>query len=168
MLKKIFMTLISECLADVESIQLGKESRQISDNIARYLSHKIRDVFASCCGNNLKSGKASSEPIGLLSCGNLINPSVKLGDIVSKAFALLDNSSNAIQKCSTSSKKTGNVFLSKYLDTSRVVCKHQQLMFSNRLNTICNCFFDSRRKRSNETAVQVHVVSFKKCKRDKF
>ena len=159
---------VDQCLGDVESIQLGEESRQISDNIAGYLSHKTRDVFASCCGNNLKSEEASSGLIGLLSRGNLINPSVKLGDMVSKAFALLDASSNAIRKCSISSKKAGTVILSKYLDTSGVVCEHHQLMFSNRLvNTICNCFFDSRRKRSNETVVQDRVASFKKCKRDK-
>ena len=47
-----FLLDVDQCLDDVEFIQLGEESRQISDNIAGYLSHKTRDVFASCCGNS--------------------------------------------------------------------------------------------------------------------
>ena len=86
----------------VDSIQLGDTSRQISDKIAENLSHKTRDVFASCCGNNLKSEGACSGFIGLLSRGNLINPFVKLGHIVTKGFALLDVNSNDIGKFSIS------------------------------------------------------------------
>ena len=114
------------------------------------------------------SEEASSGLLGLLSCGNLINSSVKLGDMVSKAFALLDARSNAIRKCSYSSKKAGTVILSKQLDTPGDVCEHDHLMFSNWVvNTLCNCSFDSRKKGSNETVVQDSVASFKSCKRDK-
>ena len=51
---------VDRYLDDVDCIQLGEASREISDNIAGYLCHKTRDLFASCCGNNLKSKKTSS------------------------------------------------------------------------------------------------------------
>ena len=87
---------VDRYLDDVDCIQLGEASREISDNIAGYLCHKTRDLFASCCGNNSKSKETSSGYIGLLSRGNLVTPSGKLGDIVAQAFALLDASSTII------------------------------------------------------------------------
>ena len=45
---------VDEGLDDVEFIQLGEEFRRTSDNIAGNLSHKTRDVFASCCWNQLE------------------------------------------------------------------------------------------------------------------
>ena len=80
--------------------QLGEESRQISNNNAGYLSHKTRDGFASHFGNNLKSYEGNLGFIWLFLHGKLINPTVKYGDIASKAFTLLDSSSTAISKCS--------------------------------------------------------------------
>ena len=66
------------------------------------------------------------------------------------------------------SKNAGIVTLSKYLDTSVVVCECHHLVFSNGLiNTICNCLFDSRRKRSNENVVQARFAYLNKCRRDK-
>ena len=49
-----FLLDVEQFLDDVESIQLGEKSRQISYIIAGHLSHKTRDVFDPAAGTNWK------------------------------------------------------------------------------------------------------------------
>lgn len=160
---------VEEELGDVDAIKLDESSRKVSDHVAGYFVRKTHDIFHPCCGKNLKGEKenSNSEYINILSRGGLLCPSEKLADIVSQAFALLDASSPAIRLCDLPSKKAGFLILSRYLDTSGIVCEGHEKMFSDRLkNTICNCFFDGQRKRSNESVVEDRVAAFKKNKRN--
>ena len=104
----------------------------------------------------------------LLSRGKLMNPSFKLGDMLSKVFALVDANSTDIRKKSTPSNKAGIVIWSKFLDASAIVCERQHAMFSFRfVKTICNSFFENRRRQSIESVVYHRVASLRKCRQDK-
>ena len=49
----------------------------------------------------------------------------------------------------------------------QVVMKHEETFSLRVLRTVCNCFFDGQRKRSNSSVVDDNVQSFKKSKRCK-
>ena len=133
--------------------------------------HKAHKAFEKCCGNrlNIKDHQAStSSYIGLLSRGGLLAASKDLNDVISKSFALLDATSTIIRSCDILSRQADLLILQKFIHIPDMVCENHLTSFSNRiLRTVCNCFFDSQRKRSNENVTEERVRSFKKVKRSK-
>ena len=104
----------------------------------------------------------------LLSRGGLVNPHPALSEAVASSFAILDICSDVIQNCQISSRKSGLAILKEYINVPQLACaKHEETFSVRVLRTVCNCFFDGQRKRSNSSVVDDKVRSFKKLKRYK-
>ena len=89
-------------------------------------------------------------------------------NVVSDAFAILDASSSVIRKCELPTRIAGITVLQQYLDTSSIVYEKHSANFSTRLmRIVCDCFFNSLRKRTNDSVVKDHVAEFKRNKRQK-
>ena len=95
-------------------------------------------------------------------------PSESLSNAVARAFAILGLSSDAIRRSSVPSRKTGIAISEKHLDTNGIVCEgHTEKLACRLLTIVCNCFFNSPRKRSNEALIVDRVAAFKVNKRRK-
>ena len=168
---------VEASLPNPDVIQLDAKSREVSDNVAGYIAYKTRPFFEGCCEKNLiqqrdsedqKPSSSDSHYISLLSRGGLLTPSETLGGAVARAFALLDATSADIIKSRVPSRKAGHAILEKHLDTSGIVCEaHNEKLSRRLLSSVCNCFFDAQRKRSNEAVVVDRVAAFKANKRRK-
>ena len=86
------------CLGDIDSITLNATSTNVSDHLAGCICHKKLKLYDECCDQLLLSGEPNSAYIGILSKGGLKNPSMRLRGTVTKAFFLLDASSNVIRR----------------------------------------------------------------------
>ena len=147
-----FLKDVELVIPDPDSIQLHPNTKEVSDNVAGYIARKSKKLLLNCCGEDIKSDKEPQATyISILSRGGLITPSEPLSNAVSRAFGLLDATSVFIRKSGLPSKRAGFEILKKYLDTDGIACSTHSALFSNRLMcTVCNCFFDAQRKRSNE------------------
>ena len=106
--------------------------------------------------------------ITILSRGGFIMPSESLSNAVARDFAILDLSSDAISRSSVPSRKAGIAILEKRLDTKGIVGEdHSEKLTCRLLTIVCNCFFNSQRKRSNEALIVDRVAAFKANKRRK-
>ena len=165
-----FLKDVASSIPDADSIELNPNSRDVSDNVAGYIARKSKTLLQNCCWNNLKN-ECSSRPnsyVSILSRGGLITPSEDLGNAVARGFGLLDATSDVIRNSTIPSKRAALEILKNHLDTGGIVCDAHAPQFSTRLmSTICNCFFDSQRKRSNESVVVDRVAAFKANKRSK-
>ena len=89
-------------------------------------------------------------------------PSESLSIAVARVFAILDLSSGAIGRSCVPSRKAGITILEKHLDTNGIVCEgHTENLACRLLTIVCNCFFNSQRKWSNEALVVDRVAAFK-------
>ena len=130
---------------------------EVSDNVAEYIVHKTKSIFNGCCEeqmtkqtDNENQSFRTSDPhyITNLSRGGLILPSESQSNAVARAFAILDLSSDAIRRSSVLSRKAGIAILDKHLDTNGIICEgHTEQLACRILTIICNCFFNSQRKR---------------------
>ena len=115
--------------------------------------------------DNENQSSTTSDPhyITILACYGMIMLSESLSNAVARAFAIiLDLSSDVIGRSSVPSRKAGITILEKHLDTNDIVCEGQNEKLACRLLTIvCNCFFNSQRKRSNEALIVDSVAAFK-------
>ena len=102
-----------EELRDVNSIELDKDSRDISDYVAGYIVHKTQNMLHKCCGGKLKNENQSlsSEYIKILPPGGLTIPSRTLSDDISQGFAILDANSSAIGNSVIPSREAGIIIL---------------------------------------------------------
>ena len=131
-------------LGDIDSITLNETSTNVSDHLAGYKKLKLYD---ECCDQLLLSGEPNSAYIGILSTGGLKNRSMRLRGTVTKAFFLLDASSNVIRRSALDSKSAGIVILQKFFDSPTILCHNQRDEFIFHLiNTIYNCFFSAQTK----------------------
>ena len=159
-------------IIDKSTIKLDESSRDVSNHVAGYIAFKARKLFKKCCGDtfistNGKNDRGSSYT-SLLSRGGLVTPNEGISEAVATSFALLDVCSSAIRISVLPSRMAGLLVLQKYVDVPSLGCETHEKVFSSRLlRTVCNCFFDSQRKRSNETVVDDRVRSLKKSKRCK-
>ena len=152
-----------------EPLQLNDESRHVSDTVAGYIAHKTGHIYKDCCDYKLINDQPNAEYIGLLSRGGLKYPSLPLSTAVSQGFAILDATSDAIKKSGIPTRKAGMEILKQFLNSSFIVCDRHTEDFSNRLmKVVCNCFFNNKCKRSNDSCVKDNVASFKRPKRQKF
>ena len=106
--------------------------------------------------DNENQSSRTSDPhyIAILSCGGLIMPSEPLSNAVERAFAILDLCADVIRRSSVPSRKAGIAILEKHLDTNGIVCEdHTEKLTCRLLTIVYNCFFNSQRKRSNETLI---------------
>ena len=135
-------------LGDIDSITLNETSTNVSDHLAGYICHKKIKLYDECCYQILLSGEPKSAYIGILSTGGLKNRSTRtrLCGTVTKAFFLLDASSNVIRRSALDSKSAGIVILQKFFDSPMILCHNQRDEFIFHLiNTIYNCFFSAQR-----------------------
>ena len=110
------------------------------------LKKKLK-LYDECCDQLLLSGEPNSEYIGVLSTGGLKNRSMRLRGTVTKAFFLLDASSNVIRRSALDSKSAGIDILQKFFDSHTILCHNQRDEFIFHLiNTIYNCFFSAQTK----------------------
>ena len=121
--------------------------------------------------DNENQSSTTSEPhyITILSRGALTMPSLESpSNAVARVFAILDLSSDAIRRSSVPSTKAGIAIPEKHLDTYGIVCEDHTEKLTCRLQTIvCNSFFNSQRKRSNEALIVDRVAAVKGNKRRK-
>ena len=133
-------------LGDIDSITLNATSTNVSDHLAGYKKLKLYD---ECCDQLLLSGEPNSAYIGILSTGGLKNRSMRtmLRGTVTKAFFLLDASSNVIRRSALDSKSAGIVILQKFFDSPTILWHNQRDEFIFHLiHTIYNCFFSAQTK----------------------
>ena len=103
--------------------------------------------YDECCDQLLLSGEPNSGYIGILSMGGLKNRSMRLRGTVTKAFVLLDVSSNVIRCSALDSKSAGVVILQTFFDSPTIHCHNQRDEFIFHLiNIIYNCFFSAQTK----------------------
>ena len=137
-------------LGDIDSISLNAISTNVSDHLAGYICHKKKlKLYDECCDQLLLSGEPNSAYIEILSTGGLKNRSMRtmLRGTVTKAFFLLDASSNVIRRSALDSKSAGIVILQKFFDSPAILCHNQRDEFIFHLiNTIYNCFFSAQTK----------------------
>ena len=116
--------------------------------LGTYVIKKLK-LYDECCDQLLLSGepKPNSAYIGTLSTGGLKNRSMRFFGTVTKAFVLLDVSSNVIRCSALDSKSAGIVILQNFLDSPTILC-HNQLdeFIFHLINTIYNCFFSAQTK----------------------
>ena len=107
-------------LGDIDSITLNATSTNVSDHLAGYKKLKLYD---ECCDQLLLSGEPNSGYIEILSTGGLKNRSMRtmLRGAVTKAFFLLDASSNVIRRSALDSKSAGIVILQKFFDSPTIL-----------------------------------------------
>ena len=161
-------------LPNVDTVQLNSRSMEISDNVAGYIVHKSKSIFNSCYeeqmtkhtdNENKTSRNSDSHYIAILSLSGLIMPSEPLSNAVARAFGILDLSADVIRRSSVPLRKAGITILEKHLDTNGIVCEdHTEKLTCRLLTIICNCFFNSQRKRSNEALIVDRVAAFKASK----
>ena len=131
-------------LGDIDSITLNATSTNVSDHLTRYKKLKLYD---ECCDQLLLSGEPNSAYIGILSTGGLKYRSMRSRGTVTKAFFLLDASSNVIRCSALDSKSARIVILQKFFDSPTVLCHNQRDEFIFHLiHTIYNCFFSAQTK----------------------
>ena len=77
-------------------------------------------------------------------------PSESLSNAVTRAFAILNLSSDVIGRSSVLSRKAGITILEKQQDTNGIICEgHTEKLACQLLTIVCNCFF-----KHSEEAVQ--------------
>ena len=133
-------------LGDIDSITLNATSTNVSDHLA---GHKKLKLYDECCDQLLLSGEQNSAYIEILSTGGLKNRSMRtmLRGTVTKAFFLLDASSNVIRRSALDSKSAGIVILQNFFDSPTILCHNQRDEFIFHLiNIIYNCFFSAQTK----------------------
>ena len=139
---------VESTLPNLDTVQLNSSSMEISDNVAGYIVHKTKSIFNGCCEEQMtkhtddeNQSSRTSDPhyITILSRGGLIMPSEPLSNAVTRAFAILDLSSEVIRRSSVPSRKVGNAILEKYLDTNGIVCEdHTEKLTCRLLTIVCN------------------------------
>ena len=93
--------------------------------LGTYVIKKLK-LYDECGDQLLFSCEPNSAYIGILSTGGLKNRSMRLRGIVTKAFVLLDASSNVIRCSTLDSKSAGIVMLQKFLDSPPILCHNQR------------------------------------------
>ena len=116
--------------------------------LGTYVIKKLK-LYDECCDQLLLSGEPNSAYIGILSTRGLKNRSMRtmLRGTVTKAFFLLDVSSNVIRRSALDSKSAGIVILQNFFDSPTILCHNQRDEFIFHLiNIIYNCFFSAQTK----------------------
>ena len=150
-------------IGEGNTLQLEDISRLVSDTVAGYIVHKTEHLYKDCCQRKLTKREPSNEYIGKLSHGRLKNRSMPFTAVVYQVLAVLDASSPALRKSKTPAREAGMEILAKYEITSFTICEKHTDDFSNRLmKVVCNCFFNSQRKRSNDSDVKDRVSELKR------
>ena len=139
---KIFLVILTR------SLWMRRQRMCPTTWLGTYVIKKLK-LYDEYCDQLLLSGDPNSACIGILSTGGLKNRSMRtmLRGTVTKAFFLLDASSNVIRRSALDSKSAGIVILQKFFDSPTILCHNQRDEFIFHLiNTIYNCFFSAQTK----------------------
>ena len=126
-----FLKEVEDRLPDFDSMQLNSNSKDVSDNVAGYIARASEKLLQNCCEESLKS-EESSPPgsyISILSRGGLITPCEPISNAVSRAFVILDATSDDIRRSKMPSKRAGLEILKEHLDTGGIVCDAHSSQF---------------------------------------
>ena len=158
---------------DINSITLDENSKEVSDNIAGYIAHKVMKYCNGCCQEYLividhVHSTEKETYLSKLSRGGLLIPSESLSAFVSQGFALLDTSSSIIQSSPLPSRYAAEKVLGEFLKESVVQCEvHNKLLCNKIIRIISNIFLNNKRKKSTDSVVKDKVSAFKRTKREK-
>ena len=171
---------IQKLLADFEEavlnsnlqITLEDDSKEVSNYVAGYISHKMKKHCDECCSENLiqrkdcQPNKPATSYISLVSRGGLSFASSEMKEYVAESFAHLDASSALIRKSGIPERLAGEEIL-KTLSRPSLFCKEHEKVHIVRVDRIIsNVFFNNQRKRTTESVVIDRVVAFKRSKRN--
>ena len=156
---------------DGNAVSLEENSKEVSDTIAGYIAHKAPKYCKECCYDQLICKDAIGESnsyIKILSRGGLKIPSEALRACVAHGFAILDASSDQMQKSTMPSRYAAESVLEEFLTDEVLLCeKHKDKFFQRMIRVLTNVFFNNKRKRSADSEVKDKVAAFKRNKRDK-
>ena len=153
---------------DEGEYSLNESSREVSNMISGYVARKMEPLVGNCCSGKLVGECEHNGYIKLLTRGGLLIPSQELSDAVAKSFALLDEFSKDIRKCTLKSREAAEHVLRKCLPITDICCKQHAPMVYQKLNrTVTNIFLNNRSKRKSDELLKDKVMAFKRMKLDK-
>ena len=168
-----FHVEVSEMFNEIAAAELSQESRQVSQNVAGYIAHRIIKRGCQECSSKVESKDRNTihgAYINLLSRGGLKHPSESLADFVATAFAVLDTTESVILKYSGTSKSCMLALevLNNFIHNSNFACdKHLDAVRKLSSRAVVNVYFNNKRLEKTALERKQKVVGFKSNKRSK-